>query len=51
VWREGQTQVCQADYQRPRPPPPRSRSRPPPPPPVRSGFGRASFTFSVRPPS
>ena len=22
-----------------------------PPPPVRSGFGRASFTFSVRPPS
>ncbi len=43
-------------YQRPRPPPPPLRSRPPrppppPPPALRSGFGRASFTFKVRPPT
>src|ERR1700758_149078 len=40
-------------YQRPPPPPrpPRSRPRPPPAPAPRSGLGRASFTFSVRPPT
>src|SRR5580704_14171793 len=44
-------------YQRFRPPPPPPPPRPPrspprslPPPPLRSVLGRASFTFSVRPP-
>jgi hypothetical protein len=49
------TGESEKDYQRFRPPPPPPRPPrslpPPPPPPPRSTFGRASLTFSVRPPS